>query len=468
MEIKDSCRESESKITEMIDERQIEQISPEDAVEVVREILQQLNNEDFTEYEEILYKINEIIKSCKTNILNILGEAEFYPLIHNFINADIENERISAIIDTVCLLLVQSCDKEEFLELIPQFIFEDLFLLLQNSGNSKILQRILQCFDNMLLVNKRLSESFAELGLISILLDVESKYSELTRFWSNDPYITIECCCLATISRLYFNVPKLFDDEITHDLINRYMEWINQDDYTPLLTQSIRGLAIIANDNAQILNPIISVTEYNHKFLKYIRYSDQEIVRSTLDLIYYLCAEMPEYFDLGCLQNNIKQHLQCSSSDSDPIIPSISCRILAIYFSYESNHELLISEGIVELVIKLMNGNVLEYKTEATIALANLICTATTTTLEFLFQKYDFIHRIVELLEIDHETLNLAICHTIIKILDAAKSGSEDLSEVSKTLVQEIDPERISELSNAVQSATAEIAERILAYLDVE
>lgn len=442
-------------------------ISPEDVVNAVESFAQSLaeDSEDFNKNNENLI---EIIENSDDKTFPILINTQFYAEIHKIFLTNIDDVRISDLIDTLNTIFTKYCKDQMFLQLVPHEIFEDIFKILKEATERVVLQKAMQCIDSILFSNPNNTAFFLENGLVETLFQLESKYSELTQYWENNIYKTVETCCLANLTRLYYNSPTFFTDELTQQLINVYMSWIVKYEVPSLLIQSLRGLAVIASNDAQVLTPIISVTEYNNKIMTYIRYSDLDIVRSALDLIYFICAEMPEYFDLLHLLNNLRPHLDTQQDKIDPSLQLISCRILAIYFSFESNHEFLISQGVVEMIVFLLNNGLLEVQTEASIALANLLTTASIQTLETVISKYTFLPTFLELINTEQETLILVICHSIIKIIDSSNSGNKILLEAAEFIVQHVDRDRIEEIANAMSSATTEIAERILSYLDHE
>ena len=166
--------------------------------------------------------------------------------------------------------------------------------------------------------------------------------------------------------------------------------------------------------------------------------------------------------NLQLLVDNIQLHLRRRGNEISPLISSTACNVIGIFMGYEENHEFLIDSGIVSMIVCLMNEQIFEVRENATLAISNLLTSCKPQIIKYVVQEYSVLTPMLNMLDTEQSEVLIGILHSFVKMIEANELLNGEISITIDRIINEIDRERIEEISETQTSVASEMAQRLI------
>ena len=398
------------------------------------------------------------------NLVQFLSENNFFTYIIDIFHQIPDQSVFDSCVEILSSIFEETKRNPKIIDLIPNEVFDTLIELLEPETAPINISKILSAFIVLLESNSYTNQLYDKEFLNLCFIIDESLVNEAI-FQGNE---SIEMEIISQLLRiciffcLNIDKEKLSQDD-ERNLLERFKFWVlKDDDKCDPFYQSLKGFSVIASIDITILEDYLKDSPLMDEIYKILRFANETLVICSLNFLYYCSAEYHELINLEILTQNIQPHLIRRGNSISSEISSLACKIMAIFLSFQETHEFLIDQGIISMLSGLLSDQLLDVKMESSLAISNILTSCEPQVIQYVLSEYPIISPMISLLETDQTDIIIGVLHSLIKIFDANDVLGNALEPAIHNIIEEIDIERLQELSELTESVPSDLARQLL------
>ena len=444
-----------------------EDLDPNYILELIS-LFQDPNNEHFKYAKDVLIRI---IKTNPYNLIQFLNENGFFDIINEIFHSIQDQSIFDSCIEIFVEIFEATNSNPQIMNFIPITVIQTLIDLLQPENNIINISKILNAFLILLENDREYANQLYDLDFFGLCLSIDESLVDEANFQGNESIEMEVISETMRISMLFFITldREKFTNENILTLLERFKIWVlKDDDKCDPFYQALKGFAIIASYDVNVMENYLKDSLFMEEIYKVLRFSNETLVNCSLKFLYYCAAEYNDLIDLETLIQNIQPHLVRRGSSVSTDLMTTACDVMAIFLGFQETHELLIDSGIVGMIAVLLDDQLMEVKTASARAMSNLLTSCEPQVIQYIVTEYSIISPMVSLLESDEPDIIICVIHSLIKIIEANEVLGNSLQLTIQKIVDEVDLEKLQELSDVTTSVTSDLAQKLLDIISPE